>query len=125
MFIYYYLSERHADGAIHGPVFRWRILGEGEASCLMSGVAGSLWVGESCRRIDGQGQFVRILTNSFLCQRDHCGFSSAQIFAYECIDFDDKIFTKHPSEHLQTEDTCLAALTQDTKLRYDYGAYNY
>jgi len=40
-------------------------------------------------------------------------------------DFDDKIFTKHPSEHLWNEDTCLAALMWSTKTRFESGAYNY
>ena len=34
-------------------------------------------------------------------------------------DFDDKIFTKHPSEHLQAEDIQLVALTSDMKIKFD------
>lgn len=40
-------------------------------------------------------------------------------------DFDDKIFTKHPSQHLRAEDERLAVLTQQTKLRFEAGIYNY
>jgi len=40
-------------------------------------------------------------------------------------DFDDKIFTKHPSEHLQAEDAWLATLTEDTKMRFDAGVYKF
>jgi len=40
-------------------------------------------------------------------------------------DFDDKIFTKHPSEHLHAEDERLAALSLQTKIRFAAGAYEY
>ena len=40
-------------------------------------------------------------------------------------DFDDKIFTKHPSEHLHAEDKRLAALSLQTKIRFVVGAYEY
>ena len=40
-------------------------------------------------------------------------------------DFDDKIFMKHPSEHLRAEDIRLVALTQDMKVKFEAGMYNY
>ena len=40
-------------------------------------------------------------------------------------DFDDKIFTKHPSEHLRAEDFRLAELTRITKVKFEAGMYNY
>jgi ATP-dependent exoDNAse (exonuclease V) alpha subunit len=40
-------------------------------------------------------------------------------------DFDDKIFTTHPSEHLHAEDERLAALSLQTKIRFVAGAYEY
>ena len=40
-------------------------------------------------------------------------------------DFDDSIFTKHPSEHLRAEDTRLAALSEETRARFEVGFYSY
>jgi hypothetical protein len=40
-------------------------------------------------------------------------------------DFDDKIFTKHPWEHLRAEDGRLDALSLQTKIRFAAGAYEY
>ena len=40
-------------------------------------------------------------------------------------DFDDKIFTRHPSEALIMEDARLESLTEDTKIRFEMGFYNY
>ena len=40
-------------------------------------------------------------------------------------DFDDKIFTKLPSEHLQAEEFQLADLTRKTKVKFEAGMYNY
>ena len=39
-------------------------------------------------------------------------------------DFDDNLFTKHPSENLRQEDSRLAELTVSTKEAYDNGPYN-
>jgi hypothetical protein len=40
-------------------------------------------------------------------------------------DFNDKVFMKHPSEHLRAEDIRLAALTRDIKVKFEAGMYNY
>ena len=40
-------------------------------------------------------------------------------------DFDNKIFTKHPSENLHIEDFRLARLTEETKIKFDAGMYNF
>ena len=42
-----------------------------------------------------------------------------------CQDFDDKIFTKHPSEDLQAEDFRLVDLTRNMKVKFEAGMYNY
>ena len=42
-----------------------------------------------------------------------------------CWDFDDKIFMKHPSEHLQAEDFRMADLTRNTKVKFEARMYNY
>ena len=39
-------------------------------------------------------------------------------------DFDDSIFTRHPSEDLRQEDERLRILTEQTKQRWDTGFYN-
>ena len=40
-------------------------------------------------------------------------------------DFDDKIFTRHPSGHLQNEDERLTWLAQNTTDKFETGLYNY
>jgi hypothetical protein len=40
-------------------------------------------------------------------------------------DFDDSIFTKHPSEYLQAGDTRLAELSEETKARFEAGSFSY
>ena len=40
-------------------------------------------------------------------------------------DFDNKIFTHHPSEALRTEDTRLDSLTEDTTIHFEMGFYDY
>ena len=40
-------------------------------------------------------------------------------------DFDDKIFTKHPSEHLRAEVAWFPTLIEDTKMRFDAGVYKF
>ena len=39
-------------------------------------------------------------------------------------DFDDNLFTKHPSENLRQEDSKLAELTTSTKEVYDNGLFD-
>jgi ATP-dependent exoDNAse (exonuclease V) alpha subunit len=39
-------------------------------------------------------------------------------------DFDNKIFTRHPSEDLRLEDRCLEGLAERTKIRFDMGLYD-
>ena len=40
-------------------------------------------------------------------------------------DFDDKLFTKHPSLNLKTEDDRLEMLTRQTKEKWKAGGYNF
>ena len=40
-------------------------------------------------------------------------------------DFDNEIFTKHPSEYLHLEDEGLEKLAMDMKIKYGAGHYNY
>ena len=40
-------------------------------------------------------------------------------------DFDDNIFTKHPSEALCLEDERLLALAKETMIKYKSGGYDY
>jgi len=40
-------------------------------------------------------------------------------------DFDKRIFTRHPSTELRSEDERLACLTTQTKAKYEMGAYNF
>jgi hypothetical protein len=40
-------------------------------------------------------------------------------------DFDERIFTKHPSDELRDEDERLEQLATDIKNKYDMGLYDY
>ena len=40
-------------------------------------------------------------------------------------DFNDKIFTRHPSEALRMEDARLDLLTEETKVRFEAGLYDW
>jgi len=56
------------------------------------------------------------------CQQSPC-FLRATIRLLK--DFNDKIFTKHPSENLCIEDLCLTRLTEEIKINFDAGMYNF
>jgi len=40
-------------------------------------------------------------------------------------DFDDSIFTKHPSEYLRAEDARLAELSKETEVKFEGGMFSY
>ena len=55
----------------------------------------------------------------------HTGGMLLESMCLTCRDFDDKIFMKHPLERLQAEDFRLVDLTQNTKVKFEVGMYNY